>query len=62
MLYFKLAKICFLEIILSIIFKFLKPPKLQIPERKIGDLSESILVKTLKDNSIENFGQIYKVD
>ena len=60
--YFKLAKICFLEIILNRIFKFLEQPKLQIPERAIGDLLESIVIENLKDNSIENFDQICKVD
>ena len=60
--YFKLAKICFLEIILKRIFEFLEQPKLQIPERAIGDLLESIVIENLKDNSIEKFDQICKVD
>ena len=60
--YFKLAKICFLEIILKRIFGFLEQPKLQFQERTIGDLLESIVIENLKNNSIENFDQICKVD
>ena len=60
--YFKLAKISFLEIILSMLFKFFEQPKLQIPERAIGVLLESIVIENLKDNSIEDFDQICNVD
>ena len=60
--YFKLAKICFLEVILTRIFEYMGQPKLQIPERLIGDLLESIVVDNLKNNSIENFDQICNVD
>ena len=44
------------------VFGFFEQPKLQFQERTIGDLLESIVIENLKNNSIENFDQICKVD
>ena len=60
--YFKLAKICFMEVIIKILFELLETPTPNITERAIGDLLESIVIENLKDNSIEKFDQICKVD
>jgi hypothetical protein len=60
--YFNLAKICFLEFLISKIYSLLEQPKLQIPERLIGDLLEVIIIDNLKSNLIEKFDQVCKVN
>ena len=60
--YFKLAKICFLEFIIEKLFELLEQPKLQIPERAIGDLLEAIVIENLKNNRVEKFDQCCEVD
>ena len=60
--YFKLAKICFLEYIFKQIYEFFQLPKIDIPERTIGDILEVIVIENLKNNSSENIEQIIKVD
>ena len=60
--YFKLAKICLLEFIFKRIFELFEQPKLQIPERTIGDLLELIVIENFKNNSNEKIDQICKVD
>ena len=60
--YFKLAKICFLEVIIKRLYELLEQPKLQIPQRAIGDLLEAIVIENFKNNSIEKFDQICKVN
>ena len=60
--YFKLAKICFLEFIFKQIYEYFEQPKIDIPERSIGDILEIIVIENLKNNSSENIEQIVKVD
>ena len=60
--YFNLAKTCFLEFLISKIYSLLEQPKLQIPERLIGDLLEVIIIDNLKSNLIEKFDQVCKVN
>ena len=60
--YFKLAKLCFLEVLIRRIYKLLETKPLKIPERAIGDLLESIVIENFKNNSIEFFDQVCKVD
>lgn len=60
--YFKLAKICFLEFIFKRIYELFEQPKLQIPERTIGDLLELIVIENFKNNSKEKIDQVSKVD
>ena len=60
--YFKLAKICFLEFIFKQIYEYFEQPKIDIPERTIGDILEIIVIENLKNNSSENIEQIVKVD
>ena len=61
--YFKLAKICFLEFIFKQLYEYyFEKPKIEIPERTIGDILEIIVIENLKNNSFENIEQIVKVD
>ena len=60
--YFKLAKICFLEFIFKQLYEYFEQPKIEIPERTIGDILEIIVIENLKNNSFENIEQIVKVD
>ena len=60
--YFKLAKICFLEFIFKQLYEYFEQPKIEIPERTIGDLLEIIVIENLKNNSLEKIEQIVKVD
>ena len=60
--YFNLAKICFLEYILTKIIKSFEQPKLPIPERTLGDFLELLTIEYFKHNSNEKIDQIAKVD
>ena len=48
--------------IISKVFTLLEQPKLQIPERTIGDLLEAIIIENLKSKLVENFEQVCKVN
>ena len=60
--YFKLAKLCFLDFIIKKLYESLEQPKMNIEERAIGDILEVITVENLKNNSIEKFDQVCKVN
>ena len=56
--YFPLAKYCFLEALYSKIFLLLKNPKINFPERVIGDLLETVVIENLKQMNSEKIDQI----
>ena len=56
--YFPLAKFCFLESIFSKIFKILKNPKINFPERVLGDLLETFVIENIKQMDVEKIDQI----
>ena len=60
--YFKLAKICFLEFMFKKFYEYFEQPKIEMPERTIGDILEIILIENLKNVSSEKIDQIVKVN
>jgi len=56
--YFPLAKSCFLETIFTKIFILLKNPKINFPERILGDLLETFVTENIKDMPNEKIDQI----
>ena len=56
--YFPLAKACFLESIFTKIFLLLKNPKINFPERILGDLLETFVTENIKDMQNEKIDQI----
>ena len=60
--YFKFAKSIFLDIILKKNFELLENPGFKLPERTLGDLLELIIIEHFKNNSVEKFDQICKVN
>lgn len=56
--YFPLAKSCFLEAIFTKIFILLKNPKINFPERILGDLLETFVTENIKDMPNEKIDQI----